>query len=99
VPTRPRHLEKSSLKEQHLKACAKHRVERLWLYTLRHTCLTRWAKTAAPHTPDYLSGHGDFATTKRYVHPQAEAVREAILKAVRRPAAEAACARRSQSSR
>ncbi len=52
-----------------------------------------------PYTLAYLAGHSDSATTKRYVHPQAEAVREAILKAVRRPAAEAACARRSQSSR
>src|SRR5579883_3091064 len=48
------------------------------LYTLRHTCLTRWAAHMDPYTRAYLAGHSDFSTTKRYVHPQAETVRAAM---------------------
>jgi len=35
-----------------------------------------------PYTLAYLAGHSDFATTKRYVHPQADSVREAMQKAL-----------------
>ena len=34
-----------------------------------------------PYTPGYLAGHTDFAMTKRYVHPQADTVREAMAQA------------------
>jgi hypothetical protein len=34
-----------------------------------------------PYTLAYLAGHSDFATTKRYVHPQLETVRAAIDRA------------------
>jgi hypothetical protein len=34
-----------------------------------------------PYTLGYLAGHGDFSTTKRYVHPQDHTVREAMEKA------------------
>jgi len=54
------------------------KVEPFTLYTLRHTCLTRWAEHMDPYTLAYLAGHGDFATTKRYVHPQPETVRAAM---------------------
>ena len=40
------------------------------LYTLRHTCLTRWAPHMDPWTLAYLAGHRDMNITKRYVHPQ-----------------------------
>ena len=81
APTRSGHIEKSSLKKQHLKACRHSEVERFPLYTLRHTCLTRWARTMDPYTLAYLAGHRDFATTKRYVHPQAHTIMEAIERA------------------
>lgn len=68
--TRSGHIEKSSLKKQHRKALSMSKVEPFTLYTLRHTCLTRWAEHMDPYTLAYLAGHGDFATTKRYVHPQ-----------------------------
>jgi integrase len=55
-------------------------VESFTLYTLRHTCLTRWAAHMDPYTLAYLAGHSDFSTTKRYVHPQAETVRAAMEK-------------------
>jgi integrase len=51
------------------------------LYTFRHTCLTRWAAHMDPYTLGYLAGHSDFSTTRRYVHPQAHTVREAMERA------------------
>ena len=51
------------------------------LYTFRHTCLTRWAAHMDPYTLGYLAGHGDFSATRRYVHPQAQTVRDAMERA------------------
>jgi integrase len=82
--TKSGHIEPSSLKKQHLRAIAEaSRILRdstgvkdaelkpFELYTLRHTCLTRWA----PHmewTLAYFAGHRDMNVTKRYVHPRAD---------------------------
>jgi integrase len=79
--TRSGHIEKSTLKKQHPKACKLAKVTDCPLYTFRHTCLTRWAGFMDPYTLGYLAGHSDFATTKRYVHPQAHTVKEAIERA------------------
>lgn len=50
APTRSGHIEKSSLKKQHRKAIKLSKVEAFTLYTLRHTCLTRWsAHTGSVH--------------------------------------------------
>src|SRR5262249_40903664 len=51
------------------------------LYTLRHTCLTRWAPHMDPWTLAYLAGHRDMNITKRYVHPQEQTIRAAMEKA------------------
>src|SRR5439155_6357295 len=51
------------------------------LYTLRHTCLTRWAPHMDPWALAYLAGHRDMSITKRYVHPQQGALRDSIEKA------------------
>ncbi len=75
------HMEKSTLKKQHPKACRLAKVTPFPLYTFRHTCLTRWAEFMDPFTLAYLAGHSDFSTTKRYVHPQAHTVRAAIERA------------------
>lgn len=48
------------------------------LYTLRHTCPARWAPHMDTYTFAKIAGHRDFATTKRYVHPQAETVKVAM---------------------
>jgi integrase len=92
--TRSGHIEPSSLKKQHLKAIAEAtrilreesktsdaRLEPFELYTLRHTCLTRWAPHMDPWTLAYLAGHKDMNITKRYVHPQEKTVREAMARA------------------
>ena len=34
-----------------------------------------------PYTLGYLAGHSDFSTTRRYVHPQAQTVRDAMERA------------------
>jgi len=79
--TRSGHIEKSSLKKQHPKASKLGKVSAFPLYTFRHTCLTRWAAFMDPYTLAYLAGHSDFATTRRYVHPQADTIRNAIDRA------------------
>ncbi|MBZ5726378.1 MAG: site-specific integrase [Acidobacteriia bacterium] len=80
APTRSGHIEKSSLKKQHLRAIKESKVPAFVLYKCRHTCLTRWAEHMDPYTLAYLAGHSDFAMTKRYVHPQRETVRKAMAK-------------------
>lgn len=92
--TKSGHIEPSSLKKQHLKAiseatrllCERSRakdakLEHFELYTLRHTCLTRWAPHMDPWTLAYLAGHRDMNITKRYVHPQEQTVRDAMERA------------------
>jgi integrase len=79
--TKSGHIEASSLRKAHYRTCKAANVERFPLYTLRHTCLTRWASHMDPYTLAYLAGHSDMATTKRYVHPQVQTVREAIERA------------------
>jgi len=95
APTKSGHIEPSSIKKQHAKACkGKSRddkktgekrfdVQPFPLYTLRHTCLTRWAPHMDPWTLAYLAGHRDMSITKRYVHPQHQTVRKAIERAGR----------------
>ena len=80
APTRSGHVEASSLKKQHAKAVARAGVEPFVLYTLRHTCITRWAKHLDPYTLHLLGGHTDMNTTKRYIHPSEADVREAMGK-------------------
>src|ERR1700758_5505601 len=76
APTKSGHIEQSSLKKQHTKACKLADIKAFVLYTFRHTCLTRWAAYMDPYTLAYLAGHSDFSTTRRYVHPQAHTVRD-----------------------
>jgi len=88
------HIEPSSLKKQHAKAVSEAtRILRketndparafnaFELYTLRHTCLTRWAPHMDPWTLAYLAGHSNMNTTKRYVHPQEQTILDAMEKA------------------
>ncbi len=75
------HIEKSSLKKQHSAACKLAKVAPFPFYTFRHTCLTRWAAFMDPYSLAYLAGHSDFSTTRRYVHPQVQTIRDAIERA------------------
>ena len=76
--TKTCHAEKSSVRKQHKKACKLAEIACFPLYSFRHTCITRWAVHMDPYTLAYLAGHSDFATTKRYVHPQAHTILEAM---------------------
>jgi integrase len=93
--TKSGHIEPSSLKKQHLNALAEAtrilrketgsddaEFEGFDLYTLRHTCLTRWAPPHMdPWTLAYLAGHRDMNITKRYIHPQEQTIRAAMDRA------------------
>jgi len=79
--TRSGHVEASTLKKPHRKACALAGVDYFPLYTMRHTFITRLAAHVDPYTLAHVAGHADFATTRRYVHPQAATVREAMERA------------------
>jgi integrase len=94
APTQSGHIEPSSLKKQHANAIAEATrilrkesgseegsLEGFELYTLRHTCLTRWAPHMDSWTLAYLAGHRDMNITKRYVHPQEQTVRAAMDRA------------------
>lgn len=75
------HIEQSTLKRQHSKACSSGKLQSFVPYTFRHTCLTRWARILDPYTLAYLAGHSDFGTTRRYVHPNLNTAREALERA------------------
>jgi integrase len=79
--TQSGHIEQSSLKKQHAKACKIAGIEYFPLYTFRHTCLTLWSTYMDPYTLAYFAGHSDFATTRRYVHPNLETGRKAMERA------------------
>ena len=79
--SRSGHMEQSTLKKQHSKARKLVGVAIFVPYTMRHTCLTRWARLLDPYTLAYLAGHSDFGTTKRYVHPNLNTAREALQRA------------------
>jgi integrase len=49
-------------------------------YTLRHTCITRWAKHVDPYTLHVIADHTDMKTTRRYVHPSDADIREAMAR-------------------
>jgi integrase len=79
--TKSGHIGQSSLKKRHAKACALAGLEPLPPYTFRHTCLTRWSSHMDPYTLAYFAGHRDFATTRRYVHPNFDAAKATMERA------------------
>jgi integrase len=79
--TKSGHIETGTLKKQHRAALAASGVSPFVIYDLRHTCLTRWAKTMDPFTLMKLAGHSDLSTTLRYVHLNDDDVRAAMEKA------------------
>ena len=74
-------MEGSTLKKQHAAALTASGVAQFVVYDLRHTCLTRWAKTMDTFTLMKLAGHADLNTTLRYVHLNDDDVRAAMKKA------------------
>jgi integrase len=74
--TKTGHAEQSSIRKQHTKVLEDTKLEPFVIYSLRHTCLTRWAeKGMNPYELMRRAGHSEFATTMRYIHmanPKAE---------------------------
>lgn len=95
APTKSGHVEASTLKKPHAAALKASGVPPFVLYTFRHTCITRWAKCMDPFTLHVLAGHMDMNTTKRYVHPSDDDIREAMS----RVDGHASAARASQGGR
>jgi integrase len=79
--TKSGHMEASTVKKQHARAQTISQVAPFVLYTLRHTCITRWAKHIDPYMLHVIAGHTDMNTTKRYVHPNHADVLAAMDKA------------------
>ena len=72
APTKSGHIEQSTLRTQHEKACTNAGLVYFPFYTFRHTCLTKWSQHMDPYTLAYFAGHSDVCTTRRYVHPNME---------------------------
>lgn len=66
--TKSGHVETSTLKKQHAAALKAAQVSPFVIYDLRHTCITRWAKTMPLPIVQKLAGHTSIGTTMRYVH-------------------------------
>jgi integrase len=70
------HIDDGLTKGHHRKALDESGVTDFVPYTLRHTALTRFGEAADNNifAVAQIAGHASLATTKRYVHPQAEAI-------------------------
>jgi len=70
------HLTDGLTKGQHKKALEDSGVKPFVPYVLRHTALTRFGEAADNNifAVAQIAGHASLTTTKRYVHPQAEAI-------------------------
>ena len=76
APTNPeKHITESLTKGQHRKALDASKVIHFVPYTWRHTALTRLGEAAGHNVfaLAHIAGHSSLPTTKRYVHPQADA--------------------------
>jgi integrase len=71
-----KHITDALTKGQHRKALVYSGVKHFVPYTLRHTALTRLGEAAGNNVFEValIAGHTSLSTTKRYVHPQAEAI-------------------------
>jgi integrase len=79
APTQSEHFEKSTIKKQHRKALTLSRVRPFVLYSLRHTFLTSLGQSGCDAwTLARIAGHSSVAMSARYVHPDEDAVLNAL---------------------
>lgn len=65
--TKSGHITADTYKKAHASALAG--LEPFVIYSLRHTCITRWARLGMSLPAlKYLAGHRNIATTMRYIH-------------------------------
>jgi len=71
------HITDGLTKEQHRAALNNSRVSPFVPYEMRHTSLTRFGEAAGGNVflVAQIAGHASLTTTKRYVHPQGEAIK------------------------
>ncbi|MBM3762565.1 MAG: site-specific integrase [Acidobacteria bacterium] len=81
APTTTGHIDVSTLKKQHAQAIESAGVKHFVFYSLRHTCLSRWAASLDPFKLKTIAGHGSIVTTQRYVHVNDEELFAAVEKA------------------
>jgi integrase len=83
-----RHINGDSVKGQHKRALAKSAVEAFEFvpYSLRHTGLTKLGEAAGGNVfvLARIAGHASIATTQRYIHPQADAIKDVFGASQRR---------------
>lgn len=76
---RERSLQKSTLKKQHHRTLRLSRVRSFVLYSLRLTFLTRLGQSGCDTwTLARIAGHSSVAMSGRYVHPDEDAVLNAL---------------------
>jgi integrase len=81
APTKTGHINQSSLRKQHAAAIKAAEIQWFVVYSLRHTCLTRWAESGMDvYRLQRLAGHEDISTTMRYVHMNDAGDREAMTR-------------------
>jgi integrase len=82
APTKTGHIGSDSLKKQHAAALKTAKLERFVIYSLRHTCLTRWAESPEMDvfTLKKLAGHSRIETTMRYIHMNDARTRKTLEK-------------------
>lgn len=67
--TKTGHMEQSSIKKLHTAALKDSELKSFVIYSIRHTCLTRWAESGMnPYELMRRAGHADLETTMRYIH-------------------------------
>ena len=77
APAKSGHVEPSSLKKRHRKACSLDGLNMSRSTRSGTLCLIRWAVRMHPYTLAYYVGHS-FVTARRYVHPNRETGRAAM---------------------
>lgn len=82
APTKTGHINEDSLKKKHAKAIRLSALPKFVVYSLRHTCITRWAQAGIDVAAlKYLAGHRSISTTMKYVHLAALDIQERLRKA------------------
>ena len=80
APTASGHIEASSLKKGHSKALRDSKVRHFTMYALRHSFLTMLGASGKVDVwrLAQIAGHSSIAMSMRYVHPQGDAVLDAM---------------------
>jgi integrase len=62
------HIDVSMLQKRLAQAIQRANLKHFVLYSLRHSCLSRWAGALDPFQLKTIAGHGSIVTTQRHIH-------------------------------